>query len=84
MKTLIEHTPDHDVYRHQLDPDERHAAAGFIGDYLVPKLVAGWEKAPDYELAYEVRRLAGQRPSELTTLLLALVTTEQARRAGAS
>lgn len=80
MKTVIEHVADHDIYRHQLDDSERHAAAGFIGDYLVPKLAAGWAAAPDYELAYEVRRLAAQPESELTTLLLNLVTDEQVRR----
>lgn len=80
MKTLVEHHHDHDVYAHQLDPAERHAAAEFIGDYLVPKIAEGWAKAADHELAYEVRRLAAEPPSELNTRLLNLVTDEQAHR----
>lgn len=80
MKALVEHHHDHDVYAHQLDDAERHNAAAFIGDYLVPKIAAGWAVAPDFELAYEVRRLHAQPESELTTLLLNLVTDEQARR----
>lgn len=83
MKTLVEHHHDHKVIAHQLDPADRHAAAQFIGDYLVPKIAAGWRTAEDYELVYEVRRLAAQPVSELNTLLLHLVTDEQARRAGA-
>lgn len=80
MKTLVEHHHDHDVYAHQLDADDRHAAAEFIGEYLVPKVAAGWAKATDPELAYEVRRLHASPDSELTTLLLNVVTDEQARR----
>lgn len=80
MKTIVEHHCDHDVIAHQLDPDERHAAAGFLGGYLGPIIAAGWAKAEDHELAYEVRRLAGEPPSELNSLLLNLVTDEQARR----
>ena len=83
MKTLVEHHRDHDVYAHQLDPADRHAAAEFITGYLVPKIAAGWDKAADYELAYEVRRLSAQPDSELNTLLLGLVTDEQVRRAKA-
>lgn len=84
MKTLVEHHADHDVYAHQLTADDRHHAAAFIGDYLVPRIAAGWAKASDVELVYEVRRLAAQPDSELTTLLLNLVTDEQVRRAAAS
>lgn len=80
MITMVKHAGDHDVIAHQLDPAERHAAAEFIGDYLVPKLAAGWGKATDAELVYEIRRLAAQPESELTTLLLNLVTDEQVRR----
>ena len=75
-----EHDHDHDVYAHQLDDTDRHNAAAFIGEYLVPRLAAGWAVASDVDLAYEVRRLHAQLPSELNTLLLNLVTDEQARR----
>lgn len=81
MIAVVQHFPDHDVVAHRIDATERHACAGFLGDYLVPKLVAGWAAATDAELAYEVRRLHAQPASELTTLLLNLVTDEQARRA---
>jgi hypothetical protein len=77
---LIEHHHDHDVIAHQLTADDRHAAAEFIGDYLVPRIAAGWAKATDAELVYEVRRLHGQPASELNTLMLNLVTDEQVRR----
>jgi hypothetical protein len=83
VKTVVEHHQDHDLIAHQLDADERHAAAGFLGDYLVPKIAEGWRHAADHELAYEVRRLAAQPVSELNTLLLHLVTDEQVRRAEA-
>lgn len=81
MKTIVEHLPDHDVIHHQLDADDRHAAALWITEHLVPKIAAGWAVAEDHELAYEVRRLAAEPRSELNTLLLNLVTDEQARRA---
>lgn len=81
MVGVTQHFPDHDVIAHRIDDTERHACAEFISDYLVPKLVAGWAAAADYELAYEVRRLHGQPRSELNTLLLNLVTAEQVRRA---
>jgi hypothetical protein len=79
--TLIEHHHDHDVIAHQLTADDRHAAAQFIGDYLVPRIAAGWAKATDAELVYEIRRLHSQPTSELNTLLLNIVTDEQVRRA---
>jgi 2C-methyl-D-erythritol 2,4-cyclodiphosphate synthase len=84
MITLVEHHHDHDVVCHQLTDADRHAAAAWITDHLLPRVVEGWRHASDAELACEVRRLAGQRPSELTTLLLNLVTDEQVSRAVAS
>lgn len=80
MKTLVEHHADHDVYRHQLTETDRHDAAVWITDHLLPRIVEGWKRASDVDLAYEVRRLHGQPPSELNTLLLNLVTDEQVRR----
>lgn len=84
MKTVVDRHHDHDVIAHQLDADDRHAAAEFIGDYLVPRIAAGWAKAEDHELAYEIRRLASMPYSELNERLMNLVTDEQARRAVAS
>lgn len=81
MKTVVEHHADHDVYCHQLTDADRHDAATWITDHLLPHIVEGWRKASDVDLAYEVRRLHGQTPSELNTLLLNLVTDEQVRRA---
>ena len=46
MKTLVEHHRDHDVYAHQLDPADRHAAAEFITGYLVPKIAPDGPKPP--------------------------------------
>ncbi len=84
MIARVEHLPDHDVVRHQLTDADRHDAAAWIAEKLLPRVVEGWAAAEDYELAYEVRRLAAEPPSEMVTLLLNLVTDEQARRAVAS
>lgn len=84
MKTLVEHHADHDVYCHQLTDEDRHDAATWITDHLLPRIIEGWKRASDVDLAYEVRRLHGQPRSELNTLLLNLVTDEQVRRAVAS
>lgn len=80
MITAVEHLADHDVYRHQLTDADRHDVAAWITDHLLPRIVEGWRAASDVELVYEVRRLHGQRPSELNSLLLDLVTAEQVRR----
>lgn len=80
MRTVVEHHHDHDIICHQLTDADRHAAAAWITEHLLPRVVEGWRKATDVELVYEVRRLHGQPTSELNTLLLNLVTDEQARR----
>lgn len=82
MKTLIMQDHGHDVYAHQLTDADRHDAAEWVTEHLLPHIVEGWAHATDAELVYEVRRLHGQPVSELTTLLLHLVTDEQVRRLG--
>lgn len=81
MKTLIEQHHGHDVYAHQLTDADRHDATEWVTANLLPHIVEGWRHATDAELVYEVRRLHGLRPSEVTTLLLHAVTDEQVRRA---
>lgn len=83
MKTIIEHLPDHDVYRHQLTEADRERASAEMIDRLMPHFAVGMHAADNATLAHELERLECLPYSVVFDRMRAIVAAEQAERRAA-